>query len=47
MSEERPTFSEVGEENVRQYLRRRNEEYVLYGKYPVQRVQNKDGMEEN
>lgn len=31
MSEERPTFSGIGEENVRQHLRRRQEEYVLYG----------------
>ena len=29
MSQDRPTFSEVGEETVRQYLRRRQEEYVL------------------
>lgn len=36
MSEERPTFSEVGEENVRQYLRRHCDERVLYGRQWVQ-----------
>lgn len=31
MSEERPTFSDIGEENVRQMLRRRCDERALYG----------------
>lgn len=31
MSSERPTFSEVGEENIRQYLRRRCEEHTERG----------------
>lgn len=44
MSEDRPTFSEVGEENVRQYLRRRNEEYVLYGEYPVMQTNNIESL---
>jgi hypothetical protein len=31
MSEDHPTFAEVGEENVRQYLRRRMERYTEEG----------------
>jgi len=31
MTTDFPTHGEVGEENVRQYLRRRQEEYALFG----------------
>ena len=31
MTSDFPTHSEIGEETVRQHLRRRQEEYVLYG----------------
>lgn len=42
MSSDFPTHSEIGEENIRQFLRRRNEEYLLYGRYPVQHQKESD-----
>lgn len=45
MSEDRLTFSEIGEENVRQHLRWHCDERVLYGRQWVQ--PGTDDAEEN
>jgi len=45
MSDERPTFAEIGEQNVRQYLRRRCDEHIRNGGVVGMRVPVLEGVE--